>query len=63
MDVQIKYFKYVTSRSQDNFLYFKKKEFGIGRVPEQHKLVGQPLSNVGQALVNRCPTNLCCSGM
>jgi len=31
-------------------------------LPKQHKLVGQPLSNVGQSLVNRCPINLCCSG-
>jgi len=30
-------------------------------IPEQHKLVGRPLSNVG-SLDNRCATNLCCSG-
>jgi len=44
-------------------IYFK----NYGRIanliyPEQHKLVDQPLSNIGQPLINRCPIDLCCSG-
>jgi len=32
-------------------------------VPEQHKLVGQRLTNSWPTLDNGWPTNLCCSGI
>jgi len=34
----------------------------IKKLPEQHKLVGQRLTNSWPTLDNGRPTNLCCSG-